>query len=258
MRRRFEQGPDRTDLDEPAEIENADATGEIPHQAQIVGDEDVGEAERTAELDQQFDDLGLDRHVERRSRLVEHDQSRLDRERARDRDALLLAARQFMRVPVAEIGGQFHHLQQARDATFDFRRLELARLQRDRDRLADRAARIERRARILEHHLDGSAARRAGGPIREVASLEQDRSLARLRQSQDHPRDGRFARPALAREPEDFALGQLETDVGDRLHLALDPAEQSAPQRESLAEADDFEQRDGHAAASSTCQQAAL
>src|ERR1700723_681296 len=52
VRRRFEQGPDRTDFDQPAEVENADASGEITHQAEVVRDEDIAQAERTAELDQ--------------------------------------------------------------------------------------------------------------------------------------------------------------------------------------------------------------
>ena len=71
---------------------------------QVVGDEQVGEAEVVLEVVEQVDDLRLHRHVERRHRLVEHDQARLERERARDADALALAARELVRVAVEVLG----------------------------------------------------------------------------------------------------------------------------------------------------------
>ena len=252
MRRRIEQLSHRPDLDQAAEIEDADAGDEIPHQAEVVRDEDVGEAERTAELDQEIDDLGLDRHVERRSRLVEHDQLRLRRERARDRDALLLAARQFMRIAG---GGNRRAIAPcpSRRATrrSTSARASSARLERHRDRLADRAARVERGARILEDHLDrlgrGRAVRldpRDRGPRTGSRPRSAPSSPTIIRAIVDLPE------PLSPARPNDFALGQREADVVDRLHFALDPAEQPAAQRERLAEADDLEQRLAHAASS--------
>ena len=64
-------------------------------------DEQVGEAEPLLQVDQQVDDLRLDVDVERRDRLVGDDEVRLDRERARDGDALALAAGEFVRVALA-------------------------------------------------------------------------------------------------------------------------------------------------------------
>src|SRR6195256_6946709 len=49
-------------------------------------------------IDQQIDHLGLDRYVERRYRLVAHDQARPERERPRDADALPLAAGELVRI----------------------------------------------------------------------------------------------------------------------------------------------------------------
>ena len=51
---------------------------------------------------EQVDDLGLDRHVEGRDRLVADDQVRLDRERAGDPDALALAAGELVRIALDE------------------------------------------------------------------------------------------------------------------------------------------------------------
>ena len=44
------------------------------HHSQIMGDEDIGEAEPGLEVDQEIEDLGLDRDVEGRDRLVGDDQ----------------------------------------------------------------------------------------------------------------------------------------------------------------------------------------
>ena len=55
-------------------------------------------AERSSAIS--VDDLRLHRDVERRDRLIGHDEIRLGRERARDGDALALAAGELVRQPV--------------------------------------------------------------------------------------------------------------------------------------------------------------
>ena len=56
------------------------------------------------QLDQQVDDLGADRDVERRDRLVADHQLRLQDHRPGDADALVLAAGQLVRVAVDQLG----------------------------------------------------------------------------------------------------------------------------------------------------------
>ena len=90
-------------LDDAAEIHHRDALAEMPHDRQIVRDEQVGQAEALAQILEQIDDLRLDRDVERRDRLVADDEFRLERQSARDPDALALAARHFVRVAIGEI-----------------------------------------------------------------------------------------------------------------------------------------------------------
>ena len=65
--------------------------------AEVVRDEDVREVELVLQVVEQVDHLRLDRDVERRDRLVGDDQLRVQRERARDADALSLAARELVR-----------------------------------------------------------------------------------------------------------------------------------------------------------------
>ena len=92
----------------------ATRSADVLDHRQVVRDEQVGEAELLLQVLEQVDDLRLDRHVERRDRLVADDQLRLDRERARDADALALAAGELVRIAAHVIGLQADGLQQLR------------------------------------------------------------------------------------------------------------------------------------------------
>ena len=67
---------------------------------EVVADEQVGDAEVAPADRQQVEHLGLHRHVERADRLVGDDELRPRDQRARDRDALALAAGELVRVLV--------------------------------------------------------------------------------------------------------------------------------------------------------------
>ena len=74
-----------------------DAVAERAHHLQVVTDEEVGEAAPPLQVAQEVDDLALHRKVERRGRLVEQDEFRIEHQRAGDGDALALAAGEFVR-----------------------------------------------------------------------------------------------------------------------------------------------------------------
>ena len=143
----------RRELDDLAEVHHRDAVGDVADDAEVVGDEDVGQRELVLEVVEQVDDLGLDRHVERRDGLVGDDQARVERERARDADALALAARELVRVAVVVLGREADDVHQLLHAPLGV----AARLAVDHERVGDdRAhalARVERGVRILEDHL---------------------------------------------------------------------------------------------------------
>ena len=115
------------------------------------------------EILQQVQHHRLHGNVERRGRLVEDDELWMQRDRARDADAGLLAAGQLMRETVEQIdrqadqAGEFLAAGAQRVAALDVAELH--------DRIGDGArrgeARIEAVGRILEHHLDALAQRRA-------------------------------------------------------------------------------------------------
>ena len=103
-------------LHHAAEIHDDDARRDVPHHGEVVRDEEIGQAALALQCFQQIDDLPLDRHVERRHRLVADDELRLDRERARDADALALAAGELVRIAVGNFRTQSDLIQQGRDA----------------------------------------------------------------------------------------------------------------------------------------------
>src|SRR5690606_6416815 len=80
------------DLDDTSAIHHGDDRSEKRHGDEIVRDDEIGNAEALLQPLQQVEDLRADRNVEGRGRLVEHDNFRLGRQRARYRDALALPA----------------------------------------------------------------------------------------------------------------------------------------------------------------------
>ncbi len=127
----------------------------MPHDGQVVRDEDVRQVELALQVFQQVDDLGLDGYVQRRNRLVADDELRPQRDRARDADALSLATGELVRVPVVVLGVEADALHErlhvGLDAVLGLDPLDPEGRPDDR---ADRVPRVQRRVRILEDHLN--------------------------------------------------------------------------------------------------------
>ncbi len=134
----------------------------MANDAEVVGDEDVRQRELVLQIVEQVDDLGLDRDVERRDRLVGDDQARIERERARDADALALTTRELVRVAVVVLGSEADDVHQLLHRRLASRRDWPVDHERVGDQRADALARIERRVRILEDHLHLRGAAVAG------------------------------------------------------------------------------------------------
>ena len=95
-----------SDLDDTSEVHDGDAVGDVPHEREIVRDEEVRQPEVPLQRLEQVDDLRPDRNVERGHRLVEHHHLRIERESAREADALALAAGELVREAVGVLGAQ--------------------------------------------------------------------------------------------------------------------------------------------------------
>ena len=88
----------RGDLDDPAEVHDRDPVADVADDREVVGDEQVGQAESLLEALEQVDDLGLDRDVEGADGLVGDDEVGLERQGPGDADALPLAAGELVRI----------------------------------------------------------------------------------------------------------------------------------------------------------------
>ena len=65
-------------LDDLAQVHDGNAVAHLPDNGEVVGNEQVGQAEAGLQVGQQRQDLGLDGHVEGGHRLVEHHEAGLD------------------------------------------------------------------------------------------------------------------------------------------------------------------------------------
>ena len=229
------------DLDDLAEVHHRDPVGDVLHHAEIVGDEQIGQLELGLQVLHQVDDLGLDRDVERRDRLVADDELGMERQRAGDADALALAAGELVREALGVVAREADHLEQLaypprllrpRPPAVDHERLG--------DDVLDRHARIERAERVLEDdlHLAPHRPHALGVQALDRLALEADGAAGRLDQADQHAPGGGLAAARLADEAERPAARDREIDAVDRAHRAdLTRDQNPAGDREVLGEA---------------------
>ena len=158
-------------FDDLAEIHHRDLVAELLDHAEVVGDENIGQAALALQALEQIENLRLDRNIKRGYRLVADDQVGLRRERARD-------ARAAARWPPENWCGTGRPpAAEARPAAAAAHALvdDLAWSRSEEiERLATcspaRRARIERGERILKHDLQMPAhfAQRLAGQSRDV------------------------------------------------------------------------------------------
>ena len=203
-----------------------------------MADKDIGQAELVLQVLQQVQHLRLHRHVQRAHGLVEHQHVRVQRQAARDRHPLALAAAELVRVLAEGAAVQPDLDQQLARALLalggvaadgvDLHRLD--------ERTPDREARVQARIRVLEHDLDAPAHRLAlaVGELQDVAAVEDHLAAGGLVQPQQRQAHRRLARPRLADHPQRVAAPELEVDILHRLELAL--AEQPLLDEEALGQ----------------------
>jgi len=109
-----EQRAGRPALGDPAQVEHGGLLAQLADDGEVVGDQEVRQVPLRPQPADQRQDRRLRAHVERAGRLVEHQQTRLDCQRAGDCDALALAPGQLVGKPVGVLGLQAHRRQQLR------------------------------------------------------------------------------------------------------------------------------------------------
>ena len=154
------------DLLDPALAHDDDPVGQRQRLLLVVGHVHGRDAELLLDRPDLRAQRDADLGVERRERLVEEQHLRLDRERARERDALLHAARELPRVARPGLG-HVDELEQLGDALPDRVLADpLAHPHPEADVVRDRHVREERVR--LEHHAHVAPVRRRGTDVRPV------------------------------------------------------------------------------------------
>ena len=138
-------------LDDFAQIHHSDAIADMPHHAEVMRDEEIGQVQLVLQLFHQVDHLLLNGDIEGGDWLIGDDEARLQSEGAGDADALPLPARELVRVAIDEIGVKPHLLHQLFDIllAFGFIGIDFVDLQRLADDAADGHTRVERGERGL-------------------------------------------------------------------------------------------------------------
>ena len=173
---------DRADLDDLAEVHDADAVGEVLDDRQVVADEQVGQVEVALQVEQQVEHLALDRHVERRHGLVRDDEVGAQRERPGDADALPLAAGELVRVAAGVLAPEADELEGVLDALVARGAVvEPLGEQALADDVRHGHPRVQRPERVLEDDLHPAAERPhvVGIDVGELVAVEHDAPVGR-------------------------------------------------------------------------------
>src|SRR3954454_9788645 len=217
-------------LDDLARVHDRDAIAELDEQREVVRDEQDGEAEPPLELLELLQDLALHDHVERRRRLVHHDELWLERQRHCDHDALTHAPRELVRIRPHARPLDAYQLEQVAGARECIVAADVAIVGPVHvdELVADAHDRVEDVHRALEHERDvapAHAAQLLAAHRDEILPLEEDAPARDLRgrfEDLEHgARERALAAAGLAGEPEDLAGRDRERDVVDGAHAAV-------------------------------------
>jgi hypothetical protein len=215
-----------------------------------VRDEDHREAERLPEVEQEPQDLGLDRHVEGGQGLVGEQELRLHGEGPGDADPLPLAARELARVLVRVGRSEPHlHEQPLHPPGALGRGVDLMDVEDLAQGATHALARVERRVGVLEDDLHALP---VGGESRfgereQVDAVEAHLAGVGVVEPEDAAGERALAAAGLADQPQRPAARQAERDPVDRPNpFGRSPqgrVEERVGQREVLDEIADLQER---------------
>ena len=198
-----------------------------PHHGDVVRDRQrflliVGDIERRdSKLCLDPADLlpQLDAHlrVERRQRLVEEQHARLDRQCARECDALLHSAGELVRIPLPGVA-QSHELEQFRHTLPPRRPFVLADPQSELDVLL--CAHVREEAVRLENHAHVTV---VGRRTCDVFSVDHDRTAIRTVETGDEAERRRLPASRRPEQGEELSLFHGDVDPVERDHWAERP-----------------------------------
>ncbi len=236
----------RPGLHDPASRHHGHPVAHVTHDREVVGDEEVAHAAFLLEVQEEVEDLSLDRDVEGGDGLVADDELGLQGQGPCDADALELAARERGRASGAQGRVDADALEQdvrppaALGSVVEA--MDDPGLGHD---VADREARVDRREGVLVDELDMAPGLAQLGPsqAQQVPPAEGDAAGVGRDEPQQDPCQCRLARSRLAHQPVCLASFDGEIHVAHGLDLTPPAA---TTRHEGLAEATSIEQGIGH------------
>jgi hypothetical protein len=218
-------------LDLAAGVHDDHALRGLGNDAQVVRDQDQRRAGLSLQLDDQLEDLRLDRDIQRGGRLIGNQHLGIAREGHGDHRALAHAAGELVRIlagALLRLGDP--NLAQHLHRLFPHGRRRKVLVQADRlaDLLADAEHRVERGHRLLEDHRQLVAAHVAHRGLverQQVAAVERDRAAddasRRIRhQAHDRKRGHALAAARFADDGQGLAARKRKGQAVDGLEHA--------------------------------------
>src|SRR5215216_675654 len=199
-------------LDYPPVVDEDEPVADLTREAHLVRHHEHGHLGFAREVAHDVEHLPDHLRVERRRRLVEQHELEVHRERAGDRHALLLTAREVGRVLIGLLGDPDALEQRARTLARLPRGLALG-LDRPERHVVDHGA-VREQVELLEDHPDLLSQRGDGlARVRHRAAVEEDLALVDLLERVDAPQHGRLAGPRRPGDHDRLAASHCEVDA---------------------------------------------
>ena len=245
--RRLEDLLARADLDDLAHVHHRHAVADLFHHRHVMRDEEVGQPLVLLQAQQQIKDLRLDRHIQRRNRLIRDDHLGVAGQRAGDAHALPLAARHLVGKP-AQVGlRQAHPVQQIAGAGTDRGAGWQKRMHHHRfgNAVLDPLAGIEGGKGVLKHvlHLLQHGAFFPPAHRRHVAAAKPDGACGRFQDLLQHPPGGGFAAARFPHQRQRLARREIKRQALHRMGAVRHAPEGAPPCREARGQPFGLQQR---------------
>src|SRR5690606_35066330 len=201
----------RAGRDDAALVHDAKAVAETAHERQLLLDDEHGQPELAVELANHVADLRDDARLNAFGRLVEEQQARLEHERARDRELLLLAAGEIAAAPLQ------HRAQHGEEIEHEIGkplRADAADAEPRSQVLLDRQQREDHAP--LRHVADAERGARLGLRARDIGAVEEERAALRLAEARGTAEEGRLSGAVAADQAPGCDLRAAEIDVPTR------------------------------------------
>src|SRR6266571_4821236 len=222
-RRSRVNGRRRAQLLQTSLVHHADAVGDGQRLLLVVRDEERRGADLQLHAPDLITQAAADLGVERRQGLVEQEDLGLDRERARQGDALLLATGKLVRVAFRK-PGKADELEHRVCAALALLLVDAAHLQAERHVLSRGHVREERVG--LENHADVAP---VGAEGRDVGAAKKDLAACYLVEARDQPERGGLAAARRPQQGHQLARRERERELVERHDAREDAAQLLQP-----------------------------